>query len=142
MWICTTYHGSLCDSLQGVNYHGDQHVLDGCSLSNEFSLAFGSPRAANSVIDCSTGNRSREGPSRCSGVLVGCQGKSLTVTSACDLGVMCHVGLFLVHAVTAKVWPSPNRLTHAPDSFVPFRRSARLTTVEIWRVFYAPPGVG
>ena len=55
--------------------------------------------------------------------------KSLTVTSACDLGVVCHIGLFLVHAVIAKGWHSPNTLTLAPDSFVPFRRSARSTTV-------------
>ena len=32
---------------------------------------------------------------------IGCQG-GLTVTSASDLGVVCHVGLFLLHAVIAK----------------------------------------
>ena len=94
-------------------------------------------------------HRSREGPSHCGGVLVGCQGERLSVTSACDIGALCHVGLFLLHAVMAKGWrPSSSlptlssRLTHAPGSFVPFRRSARSTTVEIRRVFYTPPGVG
>ena len=93
-------------------------------------------------------HRSREGPSHCGGVLVGCQGEELSVTSACDIGAVCHVGLFLLHAVMAKGWPSSslptlsNRLTHAPGSFVPFRRSVRSTTVEIRRVFYTPPGVG
>ena len=73
-------------------------------------------------------HRSREGPSHCGGVLVGCQGEGLSVTSACDIGAVCHVGLFLLHAVMAKGWPSSslptlsNRLTHAPGSFVPFRR--------------------
>ena len=27
----------------------------------------------------------------------------LTVTSACDLGVVCHVGMFLVHAVIGEL---------------------------------------
>ena len=86
--------------LKGVTHHSDHDVLDGWSLSNEFALAFGSPRAVNPVINgVKKGHRSREGPShRC--VLVGCQRGGLTVTSACDLGVVCHVGLFLVHAVT------------------------------------------
>ena len=68
----------------------------------------------------------------------GCQGEGLTVTSACDLAVVCHLGLCLLHAVIAKGWHSSNRLTHAPGFFVPFRRSPRSTTVEFWRVFYAP----
>ena len=29
-------------------------------------------------------------------------GKGLTVTSACDLGEKCHLGLFLLHAVIAQ----------------------------------------
>ena len=69
------------------------------------------------------------------------QGKGLTVTSACDLGEACYLALFLLHAVMAKGWHSNNRLTHAPTSIIAFRRSARSTTVEVWRVFYAPPGV-
>ena len=55
----------------------------------------------------------------------GCQGEGLTVTCVCDLAVVCHLGLFLLHAVIAKGWHSSNRLTHAPGSFVPFRRSGR-----------------
>ena len=30
------------------------------------------------------------------------QGKGLTVTSACDLGETCHLGLYLLHAVIAQ----------------------------------------
>ena len=33
------------------------------------------------------------GPSQCSDVLVGPHGESITVTSACDLGVVCHGGV-------------------------------------------------
>ena len=78
-------------------------------------------------------------------VLVGCQGNRLTVTSACDLGVVWHVGLCPVHAVIAKAWRSPNRVTHAPDSFISCRHPARSTTAEIRRVFQdsktsSPPG--
>ena len=50
--------------------------------------------------------------------LDGCQGKGLTVTSACDLGVMCLLGLFLLHAITAKGWHSTDRLTHAQGNSV------------------------
>ena len=114
---CTTYHGSVCDPLRDVTHHSDHHELDGCSLSIGFSLAFGSPRAVNIVISCLEEHRSREGPSHCSGARVGCQGKGLTVTSACDLGVVCHVGLFLVHAVTAKGWHSHEQ-DHACTRFL------------------------
>ena len=30
------------------------------------------------------------------------EGKGLTVASACDLGEMCHLGLYLLHAVIAR----------------------------------------
>ena len=143
LWDCTTNHGSLCDSLQGVTYHSDHHELGSCSLSNELVLScIGSLGGMNIVINCSTRTRSREGPSHCGGVLGGCQGDGLTLTSACDLDVICHVDLFLLHAVIAKVWHSPNKLTHAPSSFVPFRRSARSTTVETQRVFHTSLGIG
>ena len=39
------------------------------------------------------------------------QGKGLTVTSACDLGEMCHLGLYLLHAVTAQGMALPERST-------------------------------
>ena len=42
-----------------------------------------------------------------SNVVISGQGRGLTVTSACDLGVMCHLGLFPLHAITAKGWHSP-----------------------------------
>ena len=32
--------------------------------------------------------------------------EKVSVTSACDLGEACHLGLFLVHAVIAKGWHS------------------------------------
>ena len=60
------------------------------------------------------------------------QGKGPTATSACDLGEVCHLGLCLLHAIIAKGWHSPNRLTHVP--------SAQSTKVEFKRVFDAPPG--
>ena len=42
-----------------------------------------------------------------SSLVISGQGRGLTVTSACDLGVMCHLGLFPLHAITAKGWHSP-----------------------------------
>ena len=75
-------------------------------------------RAVDTVIICSKRHRSRERPSHCNGrVLVGCQGKRLTDTSACDLGVVCHVGLFMVHAVIAKGLALPQQ-AHACTRFV------------------------
>ena len=63
------------------------------------------------------------------------------VTSVCDLGVVFHLGLFLSQAVTINGWHTRNKLTQAPASFVPFRRSERSTTIELRRVCCAPPGV-
>ena len=69
------------------------------------------------------------------------QGQSLTVTSACDLGKACHLGLYLLHAVTAKVWHSPYKPTHAPSSIIAFNRSSGSTTIKFQRVLHAPPDV-
>ena len=44
------------------------------------------------------------------------QGKGLTVTSACDLGETCHLGLFLLHAVTAQEMALPQQ-AHACTKF-------------------------
>ena len=63
------------------------------------------------------------------------QRESLTVTSACNLGASL-VDPFLTHVVIVKVG-APSTSSHMHS--IPFRRSARKKTVEIWRVFYAPP---
>ena len=65
------------------------------------------------------------------------QAKGLTVTSACNLGEACHLALCLLHAVIAqKVALSQQARMHQ----VPSLLSAQPTTVELQRVFYAPPG--
>ena len=40
------------------------------------------------------------------------------VSRSRPLGVVCHVALFLLHAIIAKGWHPSNRLKHAPGSFV------------------------
>ena len=57
------------------------------------------------------------------------QGNGLTVTSACDLGETCHLGLFLQHAVIAQgsgASPTGSRM-HQVSSLL----SAQSTTVTI-----------
>ena len=62
----------------------------------------------------------------CGKIKVTCcsQGEGLTVTSACDLGEACHLGLYLLHAVRAQ-----------GAAFL-----QQSTTVKLLRVFYAPTG--
>ena len=64
--------------------------------------------------------------------------KGLRVTSACDRGVGCHLGLFLLRGHGQGMAPS-NRLTHAPGSFVPGTVDdswilARVFFARAWRV--------
>ena len=57
------------------------------------------------------------------------QGKGLTVTSACDLGETCHLGLYLLHAVIAQgggTSPTSSRM-HQVSSLL----SAQSTTVKL-----------
>ena len=91
-----TVHVSV-PQVNGITHHSDHHVLDVCSLPKEFSLAFRSPRAVHlPVINRFFKDIVDVRDSHCCDVLVGCQRKRLTVTSACDLGVVCHIGLFQV----------------------------------------------
>ena len=94
LWNCTTYHGSPCDSLQGVTHHSDHRVLDGRTFSTNSLLHWGLT----------------EPHSPLSTVLVGCQGKCLTVTLACSQRMQSK----------PTRWHSANRLMHAPDSFPSF----------------------
>ena len=69
------------------------------------------------------------------------QGKGLTVTSACDLGEACHLGLYLLHAVMAQGVAllqqahACTKFRHCIPSFSTINDSEHL------RVFYAPRGV-
>ena len=63
------------------------------------------------------------------------QRKGLTIMSGCDLGEMCHLGLYLLHAVIVQV-VVPNKLTHAPSSNIAFNTVNDSQTLS----FYAPPG--
>ena len=61
------------------------------------------------------------------------KGKGLTVTSACDLGEACHLGLYLLHAVIAQRVALPQQ-AHACTKFHHcFQHSQRLK-----RVFLRP----
>ena len=63
--------------------------------------------------------------------------KGITVTSACDLGETCHLGLNLLHAVIAQGMALLQQ-AHACTKFHHcFQQS---TTVKLQRVLYAPPG--
>ena len=65
------------------------------------------------------------------------QRKGLTVTSACDLGEMCHLGLHLLHGVMAQ-WMALHQQAHACTKF---HRCFQLsTTVKLERVFLHPAG--
>ena len=80
--------------------------------------------------------RSREEPSHCIGVPVGCFGEGLLITSACDVDVVCHVRGACGHNQGAALPPTGSRMHQIP--LIPFRCPVRSTTVGIRRVFYAP----
>ena len=73
-----------------------------------------------------------------SNVVISGQGRGLTVISACDLGEACHLGLFPMHAITAKGRHSQtgSRIQQVPSSYTP-----NICSCIFWRVFNAPPGV-
>ena len=54
-----------------------------------------------------------------SNVVISGQRRCLTVTSTCDLGVMCHLSLIPLHAITAKGWHSPtgSHIQQVPSSY-------------------------
>ena len=78
--------------VKSVTCHNDHHVLDGCSVSNELSLAFGSLPTVNLVVTCLKKNIVQL--RRLHTVLVSSlvAKESLSVTSACEDGVVCHIG--------------------------------------------------